>query len=130
MVDLHRTHTCAYETSKEMDSDDDSVAECDEKDMEFSSSFERHYYWTASDIENIMASSRSDGTSGTSGDVSMAPTLVVDDASRSDENDGDLGHHGQVQTVHDRYEDLMRIVRLVLLFVFGYDPLNVQYPDL
>ena len=123
MRDLHRTTSSESFPAKEMDSDDESLMDLDEKVMEFDSSWDTAFHWNESDLPSFTSSD------ATSDDVSMAETLLVSDMDASEEENGDLGDgdigNGMLEDMHLRV-----IVRLVLLYVFGFDPLGGLYPSL
>ena len=90
MCALDRTRSTKFKEAKEMDSDDESMQDLDEKDKEFDSSWDRAFHWNESDLPSFTSSD------GTSDDVSMVETLCISDMDGSEEDYGDIGD-GQIQ---------------------------------
>ena len=106
--------------AKEMDPDDESMQDLDEKDKEFDSSWDRAFHWNESDLPSFTSSD------GTSDDVSMAETLRISDMDGSEEDYGDV-RDGKIQNGVTNDMHLRKMVRLVMLYVFGFDPLVDLY---
>ena len=119
MHDIYAVITDRQLPAKEMDCDNRSVGEGEEYDDEETMEFSISLHWSVSDM-SLTSDTESE-------DVSMdTETLIVSVANGSDDDNGIVAI-GAPRVGTDRRE-LWRIVRLILLFVFGYDPLNGRYP--
>ena len=95
-----------------------------EIDEEFDSSWDRAWHWNESDLPSF--SSTEDDQ-----DMSVETMMFVSDGGGfDDDNNGDIGDMLDLDDDRDNDEErgLDEILLVILLFVFGYDPLSGDFP--